>query len=194
MADAVADCGPYRVHPQKTRIAFITVMTFAGVKLAREWVDVSFITPTPVGDERISRIECYGPTSFAHTVRLHHVSDIDPTLRQWLRDAWRRGNRETLDPDAHVSALTGIALARIVVPLRVQVVEHDGDLALRIPRYAAEIFAGQHRVLARVNKSTLTGTIDATPDTWHYRPEPHALRTLGLGHGDPVDATLHAVR
>jgi hypothetical protein len=54
---AIATCGEFRVHPLKTRIAFISRMSFAGVKLARRWADLTFILPKPVDDDRIRRID-----------------------------------------------------------------------------------------------------------------------------------------
>jgi hypothetical protein len=50
---AMSACGQFRIHPQKTRIAFISTMTFAGARLARRWMDVSLITPEPIDDPRI---------------------------------------------------------------------------------------------------------------------------------------------
>ena len=116
--EAVASCGEYRVHPQKTRIAFITTMTFAAVKLARRWVDVSFITAEPIDDPQIDRLECYGPTSFAHTIRVAEPGQLDATVRGWLCRSWRRGNREALDSSVHVQPLAGRALGLVVVPVR----------------------------------------------------------------------------
>lgn len=190
---AVSECGPFRIHPQKTRLSFITTMTFAGVKLARRWVDVSFITAEPIDDVRIRSIECYGPTSFGHSVRIHDVEQLDSNLRAWLCRSWRRGNQETLDPDAHVTPITGHALGLVVVPLRVRVVEHGDDLAVKIPRYAAEVFADHPNTRARIARATLPGTIEAADDRWLFRPlQRHGLRELGFGAGDPVDAFLRA--
>lgn len=190
---AVADCGPFRIHPQKTRLSFITTMTFAGVTLARRWVDISFITAEPINDSRIRSIECYGPTSFGHEVRIDDVEQLDSTVRAWLCRSWRRGNQETLDPDAHVTPLGGHALGLVVVPLRALVVEHGDDLAVKIPRYAAEVFANHPETLARVAKTVVRGMIETAEDRWLFRPSRrHGLRELGIGAGDPIDAFLRA--
>ncbi|MGZ5384772.1 MAG: hypothetical protein ACXWH0_12390, partial [Acidimicrobiia bacterium] len=45
---ALAEAGNFRIHSQKTRIAFISRMSFASVKLARRWVDLAFIMPNPI--------------------------------------------------------------------------------------------------------------------------------------------------
>lgn len=191
-ARTVAACGSFRIHPQKTRIAFITTMTFAGVKLARRWVDVSFITAVPIDDPRIKAIEAYGPTSFGHTLRLHEVDQLDSTVKDWLCQAWRRGNHETLDPDAHVTPLVGRALDVVVVPLRTTVVEEQEALALKLPRYAAEIFENHPSTQVRIGKVRVSGMIHASSGRRWFLPAGPDLRELGLGAGDPVDAFLRA--
>ena len=192
VADAMAACGEFRIHPQKSRIAFITIMTFAGVKLARRWVDVSLITAEPIDDPRIERLECYGPTSFAHTIRVTDPAQLDPTVREWLCRAWRRGNRETLDPGAHVQPLAGRALELVLVPLRALVVERADDLALAIPRYAAEVFADHPTARAKIGGTVVTGAIEADGEQWTFSPLQPVLRELGAGSGDTVDAFLRA--
>jgi hypothetical protein len=96
----LAEAGDFRIHSQKTRIAFISRMSFASVKLARRWVDLAFIMPNPIDDPRIRRIELYGPTSFSHHVRLGEVEQVDRAVRGWLAEALRRGDQETLNPRA----------------------------------------------------------------------------------------------
>lgn len=189
---ATARCGDFRIHPQKTRIAFITNMTFAGVKPARRWVEVSFVTPEPIHDPRINRIECFGPTSFSHTFRLNSAAQLDPTIEGWLCQAWRRGNQETLDPGAHVQPLTGRVLELVVVPLRALVVNQDHDLALKIPRYAAEVFARHAATKARIGAAVVHGRIESVDETWLLSPRTPVLRELGLGIGDSVDASIRA--
>jgi Domain of unknown function (DUF5655) len=185
---AVRNCGAFRIHAQKTRIAFITAMSFAGVGLAERWVDLSLITPEPIGDDRIARIELYGPTSFANTLRIHRAGDVDADVRGWLSLAYRRGLQETLDPGARVSPVIGIALQRLRVPVAATVAVDDGELALRVPRYAAQALADQHEVLVRVLGSTIPGEI--TPSGMVVAD----LGSVGLGEGDRVDVSLTADR
>jgi hypothetical protein len=88
---AMSACGQFRIHPQKTRIAFISTMTFAGARLARRWMDVSLITPEPIDDPRI-RSWSYGPTSFAQGLRIAEVKDLDADVREWLCISLRRSD------------------------------------------------------------------------------------------------------
>lgn len=123
----MASCGEFRVHPQKTRIAFITTMTFAGVKLARRWVDVS-----------------------------------------------------------------GRPLELVIVPLRSFVVERADGLALKVPRYAAEVFGARPAVLARIGRSRIVGEIEQARDEWRFVVSEGGLRELGLGVGDTLDLFVRA--
>ena len=181
---ALANCGRFRIHPQKTRIAFITRMTFAGVALAQRWVDVTLILPTAVSHDRVRRIELYGPTSFAHSVRLASVADLDAEVRRWLCDAHRRGGQETLDPDAHVEPVVGSALETLKVPVRSKVI----DGALAVPRYAAEALEAAPGVRARIAGETYTGSLSGGA----VRLDEVNLGSLGLGEGDEADVFLSA--
>jgi hypothetical protein len=155
-------------------------------------VDVSFITPVPIDDPRIRGIDCYGPTTFAHTFRLEEVTQLDTDIVDWLCRAWRRGNQETLDPGAHVQPLTGRELELVVVPLRALVIEENDGLALQVPRYAAEVFADHRAVQARIRKAVVNGTITGADEQCRFSPLTTGLRDLGLGPGDSIDASLRA--
>lgn len=180
---ALRDCGDYRIHPQKTRIAFITTMSFAGVRLANRWIDLDFITASPIDDERIRRVVLYGPTSFGNTVRISAQEDIDDALRGWLGLAYRRGLQETLDPKAEVEPVAGGTLDRLRVPVVATAVEEGEDLVLRIPRYATEAFAAHPAVNIRVRGSSMRGAVEHG----HVSAD---LKSLGLVAGDSVDVTL----
>lgn len=186
VAAALRDCGEYRIHPQKTRIAFITTMTFASVRLAQRWVDLGLITPEPIEDNRIAKVDLYGPTSFASELRLRSIADVDADVREWLCIAYERGLQETLDTAAMVEPVTGLTLERLRVPLASTVVPHGDDLALALPRYAMDVFGAHPAVRVRIKGETLDGEIT----------EDGALivdvASLGLGEGDPVDVTLRA--
>ena len=68
LAAAVRECGDYRMHPTKSRVAFITRMSFAGATLRRRWIDVGFILPYRSASTRFRRIEDYGMKhEWAHT-------------------------------------------------------------------------------------------------------------------------------
>ncbi len=183
--------GGARVHPQKTRIAFISRMTFASVRLARRWADLDLIVEGPIDDARIRRIELYGPTSFGHQVRITETGEVDDDLRGWLRRARRRGDQETLDPRAHVDPVVGRPLEVLHVPLRSRVVRHGPALALRVPRYAAEALDAHPRVVARLGRDRHPGTIEGDGERSVLVLDTDT-NALGLGEGDAVDVYLTA--
>lgn len=188
---ALAGAGPFRIHPQRTRIAFISRMTFASLRLARRWADLDLILEGPIDDERIRRIDLYGPTSFDHLVRVGSPGEVDHDVEEWLRRALRRGDQETLDPHAHVEPLVGRPLEILHVPLRSRAVRRGGALGLRVPRYAAEAFDAHPRLIARIGRDRHPGAID-----WDDRKPVLVLDdgagTAGLGDGDPIDVYLTA--
>lgn len=188
---AVRRCGEFRIHPQQSRIAFISTMTFAGVHLAREWVDVSFIVPTPIDDARIGSLICYGPTSFGHTVRVSIPADVDGRLSEWLCIAKRRGDRETLDSGARVQPATGRVLELLSVPVSAEVVCREGAAVLRPPTYAIDLFELQPSVRASIRGTVVEATIDASGrDGWIDCEG--GIEQLGLHEGDRVDVTLRS--
>lgn len=139
--------GAFRVHAQRTRIGFISRMTFAGISLAREWADLTFILPKPLDDERIRRLELYGPTSWGHHIRLQSVQAVDDEVTKWLGDALRRGDQETLDPRAEVTPLNERQLAVFWTGFRGRV--SDGRVAL--PGHVSDALAAVDEVVARVS-------------------------------------------
>ena len=177
---ALASCGEFRIHPQKTRVAFIARMTFAGVRLAKRWADLSFILPAPLDDIRVRQVELYGPTSFGHGVRLTDPAQVDADVRAWLCVAHTRGKQETLDPNADVEAVVGTALERMLAPLRTRVVTSE-----------AQAFGPHPYVVARIRGDHYPGDIRMVEG------QPRlvlgdALERVGLGVGDEADALLRA--
>ncbi len=179
-------CGEFRIHPQKTRIAFINTMSFAGVSMARRWVDVSFILPAPLADERIRRIDLYGPTSFGHRTRLHGPAEVDEQLAGWLCEAYRRGLQETLDSAAQVEPVVGHALEVMTVPLRARVVDHGGSLAYAVPEWVVDALAANPAVIARIGGNDYGGEIRGS------RLELDEIDRLGVRAGDRSDVLLRA--
>lgn len=186
--------GPFRIHPQKTRIAFISRMTFASCQLAKHWVDLGLILPGPVDDARVRSIELYGPTSFGHSLRLHSVWEVDGEVCGWLGEALRRGDQETLDPRAAVPALVGRPLQVLQIGAKAEVARIDDRLVFRIPRYAVEAFAAAAVVDARIGKEHWPGALETTPAGSLLVLEDTVIPGLGLGAGDRIDVFLRAGR
>lgn len=183
---ALRQVGEFRVHPQKTRIAFISRMTFAGVALARNWGDLTFILPEPLDDLRIEKLELFGPTSWGHTIRLYRPEDVDESVKTWLSMALRRGNQETLDPAGEVLPLTEQQLSVFWTGFRGRVDRVDGNLIVRLPGYVSDALALVGEVVVRVHGNRFQGSlVREEGDSWlSFDPE------LGFGDGDQTDVFL----
>lgn len=184
---ALAEAGEFRTHPQKTRIAFITRMTFASVRLARSWVDLSLILPSAISDHRIRRIDMYGPTSLAHEVRLHRPEDVDDDVTSWLSRARRRGDQEEMDRQP--GQVGGLGREVLRIPLRGEVVDAGDRLGLRIPRYAANALGPGALAVVRVAKEDLPGRIVSGEDRQAVTLDGP---TTAFQAGDTVEFTLSA--
>lgn len=179
--------GEFRIHPQRSKIAFISRMTFAGVSLARRWVDLSFILPRALDNHRIRRLELYGPTSWGHQVRLEGPGEVDHQLGQWLAASLTRGDQKTLDSSAEVRPLTMSQLEVFWTGFTASVHSDEQRLWVELPGYVAEALTLIDEVLARVGGSGFPAAI-IRDEAGHSRL---ALDPgLGLGEGDRTDVFL----
>lgn len=186
VVQSLEKCGRFRIHAQKTRIAFISRMTFAGVSVAKRWVDLSLIYPTVIDDPRIRKLFLYGPTSWGLSIRLSHPDDLDDQLEGWLCEALRRGDQETFDSNAAVAPVTGRSLELFRTAFRSRVESREAELVVKLPGHVAEALAMVDQVVAR------TGGVEySTPLQWVGRA---AWVTIppgtGLGVGDDTDLYL----
>ena len=185
VVEALTRAGEYRVHPQQTRIAFISKMTFAGLKLARNWADLTVILPDPLASTRVRKLELFGPSSWAHGVRLYSPEDVDHELSGWLAEALRRGDQETLDHSKEVQPLTGRQLGIFWTGFAATV---DGD-RIQLPRYVAQALALVQTVAARVGGVEYETDLGWAGDVAFLDVDP----TTGLGDGDETDGFLRGV-
>lgn len=79
------------VIPQKTRIAFMVRVRFAGVVVRRGWIECAFWLKRRVDDPRFHRVETYTAHDFGYFTRLKDESQLDDTLRKWIREAYAIG-------------------------------------------------------------------------------------------------------
>ena len=189
---ALREAGEFRVHPQQSRIAFISRMTFAGVQLAERWVVLSFITASPIDHERIRRIELYGPTSFAHAVRIATPAEVDGVVGGWLQEALLRGDQETLDPSASIRPVTGRPLGLLVAPVVGRAVDLGDELALEVPRYVGEAFGAAPGISVRIRGEAHRAQLGRGSGKTRIVFDRGRLRELGLGARDAIDVRITA--
>ena len=97
VAAAIAELGPVRVIPEKTRIAFQVRMSFAQVTPRRQWLDGHVVLARRLDSPRFRRIESISPRNHVHAFRLQHLAEIDDEFIEWLREAYRVGEQKHLD-------------------------------------------------------------------------------------------------
>jgi hypothetical protein len=102
---AVLDLGEVRIHPTRSRIAFIARMTFAGAIIKRDHVEAGMMLPYP---SRSPRFHGFIPNGAGgvHYFKLFKPSEVDTEIRQWLREAFLCGMQQLLTPKLSRSVKT----------------------------------------------------------------------------------------
>ncbi len=166
LVGAIAGLGDVRVHPTKTRIAFINRMSFAGCRLRKRHLVMGLILPGPVDSDRFTKLEVYGPNSFAHTINITEAWEIDTELLGWLGDAFQRGLQES-ESDARPIPVG--MLAKTTCPFRGRV--QEGGTRVAIPAYVETALSQAVELQARILGATFqpdlvregTGTVIRVP-------------------------------
>lgn len=183
--EALEAAGEFRIHAQKTRVAFISRMTFAGCVMAKRWVDLSFVLPEPLDSERMRRLELYGPTSWGHVVRLHDPDAVDSEVRNWLEAALLRGDQETLDPRFTVAPLNGRQLEVFWTGFRGEVTDSGAGLGVELPGHVAAALELVADVAARIGGVTSIVALEREQSLVRI-----PLGAEGLVEGDHIDVFL----
>jgi len=93
-------CGPVKVLPEKTRIAFQVRMSFAQLTPRLRWVDGHVVLARRVEHPRFRRIDTISPRNHVHHFRLASVSEVDKEVKKWLAEAYAVGQQRHLTKDA----------------------------------------------------------------------------------------------
>jgi Domain of unknown function (DUF5655) len=93
---AIEACGPVRILPEKTRIAFQVRMSFAQVTPRARWIDGHVVLSRRLEHPRFRRVDTISPRNHVHHFRLTSVSDVDAELAAWLREAYDVGEQRHL--------------------------------------------------------------------------------------------------
>ena len=92
----VKRCGPVRVEPEKTRIAFQVRMSFAAVSLRRDGIVGHVVLARRLENPRFTKIESISPRNHVHFFRFHSREELDGEVLAWLREAYRVGQQRHL--------------------------------------------------------------------------------------------------
>ena len=95
-AALVRKCGPVTISPNKTRIAFMARMRFAGCRAGRDTLRIGFLLTRRLPSARISRIEYIPPCYYVHSLPIRAPGELDGEVLRWLREAYRMGQQKHL--------------------------------------------------------------------------------------------------
>jgi len=98
----VKRCGPVRVVPEKTRIAFQVRMSFAAVSLRRDRIVGHVVLARRLENPRFTKIEYISPRNHVHSFCFYSRKELDREVLAWLREAYRVGQQRHLSPQKWV--------------------------------------------------------------------------------------------
>ena len=92
----IKKCGPVKVLPEKTRIAFQVRMSFIAVQVRRNYLIGHFVFDRRIEHPRFLRVETFSPRNHLHAFRLNSLSDLDDEFAGWIREAYAVGQQKHL--------------------------------------------------------------------------------------------------
>lgn len=92
-AKLVKRCGPVRVVPEKTRIAFQVRMSFAAVSLRRDRVIGHVVLARHLDNPRFTKVECISPRNHVHSFCFYSQAELNSEVLAWVREAYRVGQQ-----------------------------------------------------------------------------------------------------
>ena len=98
-AEMVRSCGPVRIIPQETRIAFQVRIPFASLTPHKSHVVGGLILDAPIESPRFTKVESLGPRTHAHSFKLEKLEELDDEFMAWIRRAYAVGAQRPLEDD-----------------------------------------------------------------------------------------------
>lgn len=92
----IKKCGPVKVLPEKTRIAFQVRMSFIAVQVRRDYLIGHFVLARRLEHPRFVRIETFSPRNHLHAFRIDNLSQLDEEFVAWIREAYAVGQQKHL--------------------------------------------------------------------------------------------------
>ena len=92
----VRQCGPVKILPEKTRIAFQVRMSFAAVVLQSSQLIGHLVLAERNERPCFHKIDSISPRNHVHHFRISKPEDFRSELRHWLREAYAVGEQRHL--------------------------------------------------------------------------------------------------
>jgi Domain of unknown function (DUF5655) len=96
LTSMIKKCGPVKILPEKTRIAFQVRMSFIAISVRRNYLVGHFVFARRVEHPRFLRVETFSPRNHLHAFRLENLADLDDEFTQWIREAYEVGAQKHL--------------------------------------------------------------------------------------------------
>ncbi|MBV7328342.1 hypothetical protein KFU94_08790 [Chloroflexi bacterium TSY] len=95
----VEDCGPVKVIPQKTRIAFQARMRFAAIMPRKHYLSGHFVLARHREEPFSLRIQQFSQQNYVHEFRLDNEEQLSDAFLDCIREAYNVGQQRHLDQD-----------------------------------------------------------------------------------------------
>lgn len=92
----IKKCGPVKILPEKTRIAFQVRMSFIAVQVRRDYLIGHFVLARRLDHPRFTRVETFSPRNHLHAFRLDSLDELDREFAAWVREAYAVGEQQHL--------------------------------------------------------------------------------------------------
>ena len=97
--ELVESCGPVKVIPQKTRIAFQARMRFAAIFPRKRYLRGHFVLACRRDEPFFDRIQRFSPRNHIHEFRLDNEKQLNQAFLDCVREAYKVGEQRHLDGD-----------------------------------------------------------------------------------------------
>ncbi len=92
LQEMVGRCGPYSVVANKTRLAFMVRVRFAGMSaVSDQGMSFAFWLKERIHSPRFRKVEHYGGRDWGYHVRVTSLGDLDDEVQSWLCRAYEVG-------------------------------------------------------------------------------------------------------
>jgi Domain of unknown function (DUF5655) len=96
LAAMIKKCGPVKVLPETTRIAFQVRMSFIAVSARQDYLIGHFVFARRFEHPRFTRVESFSPRNHLHAFRLDSLEELDAEFSAWVREAYEVGEQRHL--------------------------------------------------------------------------------------------------
>lgn len=92
LCQMVGNCGPYSIVANKTRLAFMVRVRFAGMSaVSGRGMSFAFWLKERIEHPRFRRVEHYGGNDWGYYLRVESLDDLDDEVQEWLCMAYQVG-------------------------------------------------------------------------------------------------------